>query len=247
MGVAAHAMVERSSLPAGARSAARRRTGGLALALFAAAAGLSLKTAWDLLLRAERFPGWFVPAFVAGQAVLIVFSGWSAAGIWMASREPERPVSARASLLVWPLLVLSFVCTSSVHQFHPFRPAPLATYMEASPVLRFNLALSALGLLATAAIALLDRAGRRSGALLGLALLGVLLLVPNDDCANPFNEWWLAALGASPLMFVPNLYAILFGTAALLGVRPRLHALALAAACAGVTLLGLGHMTRVIW
>jgi hypothetical protein len=33
----------------------------------------------------------------------------------------------------------------------------------------------------------------------------------------------------------------------LLGVRPRWNLLALVGACAGVTLLGLGHMTRVIW
>ncbi|HVR99947.1 MAG TPA: hypothetical protein VMW27_25200, partial [Thermoanaerobaculia bacterium] len=82
---------------------------------------------------------------------------------------------------------------------------------------------------------------------LGLMALGFLLLVPNDDCANPFNERWIATVGASPLMFLPNLYAGLFALAALYGVRPKLNLLALVGTCVGVTLLGWGHMTRVIW
>ncbi|HSN85820.1 MAG TPA: hypothetical protein VL025_03635 [Thermoanaerobaculia bacterium] len=220
---------------------------GLAVVVFAAAALLSAKAGYDLLLSRDEFPAWFVPAFVAGLAGLVAWAGWTVAGIWKARRS-ARPEGGRRGVAVWLLLVLSFVCTSSVHQFHPFRLAPLAVYDSLDPVLRWNLLVTLGGFLAAGALAVLyNAAGRRGAALAGLLVLDLLLLVPNDACPNPFNTWWLAAVGASPLMFVPNLYASLFGAGALLGVRPRWNLLALVGACAGVTLLGLGHMTRVIW
>jgi hypothetical protein len=224
---------------------------GLAVLVFAAAALLSAKAGYDLVLARSAFPAWFVPVFVAGLAALVAWAGWTAAGIWRA-RPTARPEGGARAVAVWLLLVLSFVCTSSVHQFHPFRWAGLAVYRALDPVLRWNLAVTLAGFLAAGALAVLYNAGgkatgRRGMALAGLLVLDLLLLVPNDACPNPFNTWWLATLGASPLMFVPNLYASLFGAGALLGVRPRWNLLALAGACLGVTLLGLGHMTRVIW
>lgn len=220
---------------------------GLAVAVFAAAALLSAKAGYDLVLSRDAFPAWFVPAFVAGLIGLVAWAGWTAAGLWKARRS-ARPEGGPRAAAVWSLLVLSFVCTSSVHQFHPFRWAGLAVYGSLDPVLKWNLAVTLGGFLAAGILAFLyNAAGRRGAALAGLFVLDLLLLVPNDACPNPFNTWWLGTVGASPLMFVPNLYASLFGAGALLGVRPRWNLLALAGACVGVTLLGLGHMTRVIW
>lgn len=220
---------------------------GLAALVFAAAALLSAKAGYDLVVARSAFPAWFVPLFVAGLAALVSWAGLTAAGIWRV-RGLARPEGGARGVAVWLLLVLSFVCTSSVHQFHPFRWAGLAVYRALDPVLRWNLAVTLAGFLAAGALAVLyNAAGRRGMALAGLLVLDLLLLVPNDACPNPFNTWWLATWGASPLMFVPNLYASLFGAGALLGVRPRWNLLALAGACLGVTLLGLGHMTRVIW
>lgn len=221
------------------------RIPGAVVALFGVAALLSAKAGLDLVQRAGSFPAWFVPAFAAGLAVLVSSAGWVAAGLWRS--PPLQPAGGRLAAGVWILLALSFVCTSSVHQLYPFRPASPEDYQGIGPVLAFNLGLTAFAFLATVALGLLYSRGRRRAALLGLAALGFLLLVPNDDCRNPFNEQWIDTIGASPLMFVPNLYAILFGTAALLGVRRRFSLLALAAACCGTLLLGLGHMTRVIW
>ncbi len=219
---------------------------GLAVLVFAAAAALSLKAGFDLVLRRGSFPAWFVPAFVAGLGVLLVWAGAVTARIWK-TRSTALPAGGGLARAVWLLVPLSFVCTSTVHQLYPFRPSLAAAWPEAGPVLRFNLVLTGLGFAAAAVLSVLYLAGRRRTALLGLLALGLVLLVPNDDCANPFNAWWLATVGASPLMFVPNLYAGLFAAGALLGVWPRWNALAVAGACAGVALLGLGHMTRVIW
>lgn len=222
------------------------RIAGFAAVLFAAAAMLTAKTAWDLLPRARSFPSWFVPLFIAGVAGLAAVAGLFTYGVWR-RRGSARPSGGPLAATVWVLLAASFVCTSSVHQFYPFRPSVLAALRGISPVLGFNVVLTGLAFVAAAVLGLVYRAGRREAALAGLLALGFLVLMPNDDCPNPFNETWLAAVGASPLMFLPNVYAVLFALATLLGVRPRLGVLALAGTCAAVTLLGLGHMTRVIW
>lgn len=222
------------------------RIAALAAVLFAIAATLTAKTAWDLLPRARSFPSWFVPAFVAGTAVLALAAGIATLGVWRVRRS-ARPAGGRLAALVWTLLPLSFVCTSTVHQLYPFRLSAPEAFHEVGPVLGFNLALTGIGFLAAAALAVLYRSGRWEEALLGLMALGFLLLMPNDDCPNPFNETWIATVGASPLMFLPNLYAGLFGTAALVGFRPRWSALALAGTCVAVALLGIGHSARIIW
>lgn len=222
------------------------RIAALAAVLFATAATLTAKTAWDLLPRARSFPFWFVPAFVAGTVVLALAAGLVTLGIWRVRRSAQ-PAGGRIASYVWILLPLSFVCTSTVHQLYPFRLSAPEAFREVGPVLGFNLALTGVGFLTASALALLYRSGRRQEALLGLMVLGFVLLVPNDDCPNPFNETWLATVGASPLMFLPNLYASLFGLGALLGYRPRWSALALAGTCVAVALLGIGHSTKIIW
>lgn len=219
-------------------------TAALAAILFATAATLTAKTGWDLLPRARSFPSWFVPAFLAGTAVLAIAAGIATLGIWRSRHA--RPQGGRLAAVVWVLLPLSFVCTSTVHQLYPFRLSVLEAFGEVGPVLGFNLVLTGVGFLAAVGLAILYRS-RPEEALLGWMILGFVLLVPNDDCPNPFNETWIAAVGASPLMFLPNLYAGLFGTAALAGFRPRLSALALAGTCVAVALLGLGHSAKIIW
>lgn len=222
------------------------RIAALAAILFAAAATLTVKTAWDLLPRAGSFPSWFVPAFVAGTAILALAAGLATLGIWRARRS-AHPAGGRLASFVWILLPLSFVCTSTVHQLYPFRLSVFEAFREVGPMLGFNLVLTGIGFLAASGLAILYRSGRRQEALLGLMMLGFVLLVPNDDCPNPFNEAWLATVGASPLMFLPNLYASLFGLGALVGYQPRWSALALAGTCVAVALLGIGHSAKIIW
>lgn len=222
------------------------RIAALAAFLFAAAATLSMKTAWDLVYREQSFPSWFVPAFVAGVILLVAEAGWVTLGIWQ-SRRTAQPGGERLAGIVWVLLPVSFVCTSTVHQLYPFRLSLPEAFQAVGPVMRLNLVLTGLGFLAMLVLGLLYRSGRRNAVLFGLMLLGFLLLVPNDDCPNPFNERWLATVGASPLMFLPNVYASLFALGALLGVRTRLSALALGGTCVAVVLLGIGHSLRILW
>src|SRR5262249_35309681 len=81
----------------------------------------------------------------------------------------------------------------------------------------------------------------------GLLVLGLLLIIPNDQCVNVFNNIWTKNVGASPLMYVPNMFIIIHGAASLVGIRRRIQR-----ACSGVLsmaalALGIGHMTRVVW
>jgi hypothetical protein len=223
-----------------------RRAAGLAIVVFAAAALLSVKTAVDLLASRETFPSWFVPLFVAGLACLVLSAAWVTSGIWRARRY-ARPAAGALGGTVWLLLALSFVATSTVHQLYPFRALSSEDFLQLDPVLRFNLIVTGVGFSAAVGLGVLYQGGRSAGALAGLFLLALLLLVPNDACANPFNTWWIARIGASPLMFVPNLYASLFGAGVLLHVHPRWNLVCLVAACVGVALLGLGHSTHVLW
>ena len=223
-----------------------RRAAGLAAIVFAAAALLSIKTALDLIPRRDVFPSWFVPFFAAGLGGLVLCGAWVTSGIWRARRY-ARPAAGALGGTVWFFLVLSFVATSTVHQLDPFRTLSSQDFLQLDPMLRFNLILTGAGFVAAAGLAVLYQSGRSAGALVGLFVLDLLLLVPNDACANPFNTWWIARVGASPLMFVPNLYASLFGAAVLLRVRPRWSFFCLVAACVGVALLGLGHSTHFLW
>ena len=230
----------------GSADPALRRVATFAVAVCVVAVLLSARTLADLIPRSRAFPFWFVPLFGFGLACLVLCAVWVTHGIWQA-RHDARPASGGLAVAVWILLVLSFIATSSVHQLYPFRSLALADFLRIDPMLRFNLVVTGLGFGTAKLLAILYLAGRREAALTGLFILDFLLLIPNDSCPNPFNETWIAWLGASPLMFVPNLYASLFGAGALLGVRPRWNLLCLAAACVGVALLGLGHATKVIW
>jgi hypothetical protein len=216
------------------------------IALVASATALSVKCCVDLVRSADHFPGWFVPSFVVGIAALLSYTAAIMLRVWQ-GRDHVAWASGSAAVVIWILLPLSFVCTSAVHGFYPFRPIPLAMLPALDPILKLNFGLTLFGFVASASCGVLYAFGKRQAAVAGLLVSAVLLLVPNDACSNPFNYWWLDTVGASPLMFIPNVFAIVFGTAALVGVHRGLNVLALAGTGMSVGLLGLGHIFRVIW
>jgi hypothetical protein len=81
----------------------------------------------------------------------------------------------------------------------------------------------------------------------GLVILAAIMLVPNDNCGNYFNQPWIKWIGASPLMFMPNSVVILIGYCGLHGIWPRTSILLMALINIGVFALGLGHLTKVVW
>jgi hypothetical protein len=233
--------------------------GKLLWLLFFVVVALSAKATVDVVRYSRRYlPVWFAPIMAVLVTAFVLVTGWAVLGTaraWTAQRdEPSRSKSTARSMAVlpWGALLLSFVCTTSVHHFAPFRMSPLRwpsliTDFSLAPMMTFNCILVLTAFFATTVLAVLYIRGRIEFAERGLVLVGFALLVPNDSCGNPFNWWWNKRLGGSPLMFVPVVVAILLGQAALAGVRPRTHVVAMALLCVFVTLLGLGHMTRVIW
>jgi hypothetical protein len=142
------------------------------------------------------------------------------------------------------------MCSSSLHQFAPFRPDFIAWWSQVPPVLTFikvNLFLTGISLALIVIMALLYFRGYRNSAATGLVILACVMLIPNDDCPNEFNRPWMGWLGASPLMFLGNSVVLLIGYCGLNGVRPRVSCVVMGLINTGVLLLGLGHLTALVW
>ncbi len=195
------------------------------------------------------FPSWFAPVFIlAVVSLLAVISFY----LWQVFRgkEPPKQVGSPPIRSLWLLLVLSVVCTSALHKFFPLRPDTITRWPDiraSSPILQYNFVLTACSLLAILALGLVYSLDHKRPALIGLLVVAAVMLIPNDDCGNDFNRPWLQWIGASPLMFMPNSVVVLIGYCGLHGIRPRVGVLLMAGINAGVLLLGLGHLTRVVW
>ena len=210
---------------------------------------ISTITAWDFFIACENYHPWFVPVFLSAIGLLICIICFY---IWQLPRTLEhfKPPAKYQALLIWLLLVLSVLCTSALHKFYPFRPAVL-TFWPRIPdhlhLLKYNYFLTAISLVVILILAVLYAFGRRSQAVTGLVILAVVMLVPNDNCGNFFNQSWIQWIGASPLMFMPNSVVLLIGHCALHGIWPRVSILLIAAINTCVFMLGLGHVTGIVW
>lgn len=221
----------------------------LVLLLLALNCLISAITGLNFLNARENFPSWFWPVFLLGIVLLICIICFY---IWQLPRTLElnkRPTRYEAGL-IWLLLVLSVICTSALHQFAPFRPDVIMFWPEIPAqfnLLKYNFILTAGSFLIIVVLAVLYSLNRRSQAVTGLVILAGIMLVPNDNCPNDFNLPWIQWVGASPLMFMPNSIVLLIGYCGLHGIWPRVGILLIAGINAGVFLVGLGHLTRVIW
>ena len=238
------------SAPPPSNAQRQRRPGAVTAALLMAALVLPCAALTVMAIALARDAGglarWFVALLILGVLLVCVTAVGYVREIWrrgLGSPAGMSPVTA-ATLLVLPVLI---VCGSSLHQFYPFRPSVVAAFPGLRPMLQFNLAFAAAALLMTVALAVAYAAGWRRASVRGIALVGVLLLIPNDDCPNPFNRPWLAMIGASPLMFAPAALGVALAGCGLCGLWPR-WSLAIAASLGFSTLLlGWGHMTGSLW
>ena len=201
--------------------------------------------------RAE-FPAWFGPVFLLG---VLCFWGiiTSYIRVTVHTGDARLSIGRSEARWLWGLLMASVLCTSSLHQFAPFRFDLAAVWVETSqmaPRLKFihyNLILTACSQVGLIVLAWLYHRGRHRLAATGLVILAGIMLIPNDDCGNAFNRPWIAWFGASPLMFLGTSVVLLIGYCGLHGLRPRSSAVMMSLINAGILLLGLGHLTRIIW
>lgn len=219
----------------------------LLLMVFVSACALSIKAAYDLTQYSDIFLVWFVPGFILAIIGLITL------GLYFVLQtlkiDGYAPLLAgKPASFLWAPMLLSFLCTTSVHGFYPFHAKVFLTLPAIDSVMKINYALGIVGFLAACALAFVYVFGQmKQPAMLGLMLISLFLLIPNDSCANPFNYWWIETIGASPLMYVPNMYAALFVTCGLHGIHPRAVGFLTTCICIGSLLLGIGHQLGIIW
>lgn len=219
----------------------------LLLTVFASAGALSVKAAYDLTKYSEIFPAWFVPSFILAITGLITLGLYFVFQTLKIAHNTSLLAGKQASLLWLPML-LSFLCTTSVHGFYPFHTKVFLILPAIDSVMKINYALVMVALLASITLAFVYIFRQmRHPAVIGLMLISLILLIPNDNCSNPFNYWWIERIGASPLMYVPNMYAALFVTCGLHGVNPKAVGVLAAGICTGSLLLGIGHQLGIIW
>ena len=109
----------------------------LLIILFLFTSGLSIKAAYDLSKHIDTFPAWFVPGFIFGIIVLIcvcLYFVWQA---WQVHGKFEFIAPSKAVYL-WLLMILSFIATTSVHGFYPFRFDILSVFTATDSVLRIK-------------------------------------------------------------------------------------------------------------
>jgi hypothetical protein len=210
---------------------------------------ISVILGWTIYRSRASFPSWFCPVALLSLAF---FNATIACYIWMIHRvkSPLQPPDTKQAARLWALLVLSFICTSSGHGFAPFHLHILTEYSRLPNSLRFirfNYLLTGVSLLVILSLAVSFFRRHQRGALAGLVVLAGVMLIPNDDCRNAFNDPWLRWLGASPLMFLGSAVVLLIGYCGLNGLRPRLSTLTIGLIDCGVLLVGLGHMSKLIW
>lgn len=219
----------------------------LLLTIFASACALSIKAAYDLAEDSDIFPVWFVPSFILVIIILIAVSMHFVLQVWKIKHLTYR-LTSRQSVYLWVLMMLSFICTTSVHGFYPFRADVFSMLPAIDSVMKINYAIGIAGFIASTALAgMYIFSQMKLPAIIGLMLMALMVLIPNDNCANPFNYWWIETIGASPLMYVPNLYAALFVACGLYGIHPKGVGILTIGICLGSFLLGIGHQLGIIW
>lgn len=215
--------------------------------VFASANALSIKAASDLIIDSAIFPRWFVPSFILAIFILIALSLYFVLQAW--KTEDQSPLlTSKRSVYLWAFMILSFICTTSVHGFYPFHRNALSRFLIVDSVMKINYTLAIAGfLICTVLASIYVFGGMKPLALMDLLTMALIILIPNDNCANPFNYWWIGTIGASPLMYVPNLYAALFVTCGLYGIHPRGVTIVTIGICLASLLLGIGHQLGIIW
>ncbi len=209
-------------------------------------------TGVDFVSYRTAFPLWFTPVFLGGIIALVLVISSNVKWLWVAS-SPLAFQDGPKTVFMLILLPVSFLCTSSVHRFFPFRFDLADCWIggndgsQLSIVLKFNFVLTAMGVGITTVLAVTYAFGWRRTALMGLLMFAGVLLIPNDDCGNAFNERWIRFVGASPLMFIPNILVILLASAAFLGIRATTACVGATLICLSTLGLGLGHMMGIIW
>lgn len=190
--------------------------------------------------RLFSFPIWFVLLFTCLSVCLISVLSFS-----FCQRKnnhvDKRPSNDKQIFL---MLALSFVVTSGVHRFLPFTFWLQPSY-QWHVVDIYGAILTWIGLGLSVILYYSKKLRDYHGPI--LATLSLLCLLPSDQCSNSFNQGWLFRIGASPLMFIPNIFVIQSVIWHQEGYFRKWQFPAIIFIIIGTAFLGLGHFFRFIW
>jgi hypothetical protein len=160
--------------------------------------------------------------------------------------------SKRDAVISWVLIFMSFLINSSVHQFHalvghPLKGHPLLSMLQGLGWVSSNELVIYGGAFLTIVFSFMFFKGRVGLSLVAVSVLAYLILIPTCNCANPFNSAWNQILGASPMMFVPTSFTIFCAVRAMSGVDVWINFSLISVTLVGTLLLGIGHITRIVW
>ncbi len=183
-----------------------------------------------------HFPVFFIPLFVFGALVNLSLSAYCLRDLFKTKIDLTQVRNIWTDL-IWISIPLSVICVSPVCYQGTIFIAPYLT----STIIR-------IGLLAVPIIAFLFYfKDKKEIGIFILLCSGILLLVPNDKCYNPFNYWWIDKIGASPLTYLPTMFVILFGVTGLYGKKQKLILTIVLGLCIGALFISFGHRIRLLW
>lgn len=200
---------------------------------------------WSGTTHYPHLPGWFVGLTLAAMIVATFLSFVLYLSTDNGPNASTGSIYKDSALCI--LFSLTFVATSSVHQIRPFLFPWIGLWRDFTFIDVVGFIITWIGFLGGLVAAWLVTRGRRQNAMIVVGIIGWLCLIPADHCFNEFNYAWLARLGASPLMFLPNLFATGSVVAGLQGHRASLQILVLVMLSLGALFLGMGHYLRFIW
>ncbi len=210
---------------------------------------------WHSLSASMFFPSWFTPLYVLASLLLSATALSYAYGLRksLVQSPVGHKTPVRSILIGMPLLI---VASSSLHQFYPFRfdaiqrveGIPFCVLGDSScPRITFNFFFTGIAFSLLALFGSMYIAGIKQLTMFGYAIVSLLLLIPNDNCQNPFNDPWNELLGASPLMFLPASVGVAIGVCGLAGVYPKFSVAIIYAISLALFVLGMGHLFKVVW
>ena len=123
----------------------------LFLVIFISVCSLSIKAIYDIA-NFNIFPAWFVPGFSLAVLVLNALCLYFVFQMWKIE-DHSRLLSGKQSAVLWLLIPLSFICTTSVHGFYPFRSDGWDAFLWFDLVMKTNYAIAFFGVVISIVLA----------------------------------------------------------------------------------------------
>jgi len=180
------------------------------------------------------FPAWFNILFIVAWLAVFPLLFWC-----NKSLEIRQLNQHDAHLnFAWALIPISVFCVSPVC----YKGFLLITGTTIGTIIRLSLIL----------IPILCwiykvRNPKSSIPLLIMLILALFALIPNDQCFNQFNYWYVRKIGMSPLTYLPIVINILLLSAAYMNKNRKALLMLMTLVSIGCLVISFGHRLKILW